>query len=131
MTDQEMIVAAAEKVLGWRIAQGHSELWESPDSVTYPVLRVTSEDCLLCETRTTVRRFDPLEFDADAFMLVDAMAAKGYDFRMHQIPNGAALASFVEASPRCESGGAYADACDRRRAILLAALKAIAVEVPV
>lgn len=124
MTDQEMIRACAEQVMGWRaedlgvtypdILSARGRLWWKGD----PKFRWVAD-------------FNPLTSDADAFMLVDAMEAKGWSFSMGQLsmdqpPPLKWVVAFdkwelIDAEHRMIAPG-------RCRAIVLACLKAVGVE---
>jgi hypothetical protein len=121
MTDREMVIAAAEKVMGWSV-------YQSGRCSSIARTRDEHETERILETTHPWESvgWNPLESDADAFMLVDAMAAKGYYFRLHQVSSGAALASFVKAVEPDEDDASEA-AENRRRAIVMAALGAVGV----
>lgn len=82
MTDREMIIAAAEKILGWNYWDGLADYditgrtyftdWGFDDLKRVDVYENGSED--------VTRQFDPLGRIQDAFMLVDALRLRKMAF---------------------------------------------------
>jgi hypothetical protein len=128
VTDAEITKLAAEKVMGWNVVPFSDDTQYRQPS--YPAYFDMRGRRIMIRTSPDeyARDFLPLTSDADAFMPVDAMEARGYDFRIHGLPSGASLASFVKAKEpgECDYWG---DGPDRRRAIVLACLRAVGVEV--
>jgi hypothetical protein len=119
-----MVSAAAEKVMGWNVVPFDDRIqYRMPN---YPAYFSTRAAIMI---RTSpdeyARDWNPLSSDSDAFMLVDAMTGCGYDFRIHilasKLCRGACFVSFVKATDPETYGEADGD---RRRAIVLAALRA-------
>lgn len=109
MTDQELIIAAAEKVMGWKASPPD----EFGNTIGY------DGDT----QRWLGQHWNPLGSDADAFMLVDELTAQGWYLKLGgPSPWGARF--WHSTRP-----GMF-DAVDhaRRRAIVLAALHAKGVE---
>lgn len=80
MTDQQLTIAAAEKVLG---IQRWTEACDVGDELFKPVyaeftrgiIQIRQQRARQTQDWTWVE-FNPMEFDADAFMLVDAIKAQ-------------------------------------------------------
>jgi hypothetical protein len=124
MTDREILTAAAEKVMGWQLKQyGHNG--DSDIACLSGRTVLVTDDDAACRFN---REWNPLTSDADAFMLVDALGKKGIDLTLEccYCTSGKreSYAQFGCAPSRFE-----AFAPDRRRAITLAALRAVGVEV--
>ena len=106
MTDAELIKAAAERAMGWRRQVGELE--------GTPVMTIREPS------------WNPLNSDADAFMLVDALAARGMRFLLeYRQPLRGGPPEWVV---RFGDGELVTDP-DRRRAIVVGALKACEVAV--
>lgn len=129
MTDAELVRAAAERVMGWRVHFRNTAFWVKADE----------ERGIMKTVEACVSKWNPLTSDADAFMLCDKMAELGYGWRLDF--DGMDSASFVE-NPQRYSGNRdlreeydslhdRAAVCgfDRRKCIVLAALRAVGVEV--
>lgn len=131
MTDEEIVKACAEKVMGWRLACGW---W------------FTSKACTE-KSGHTIHSWNPLTDDADACAVLDKMQEDGWRWILghhvrisFSVPPGAVAGWFCELS-RVPQEPPYRDILEqrasnydptpagRRRAIVLAALKAKGVEV--
>lgn len=123
MTDQELIVECAEKVMGWETVSRksfRSTYHPYPERGAYPYLVV------FANARTVLWRnkqqdhsddtWNPLASDADAFMLVDALERVSCDFILEK----------SGLNWTATFGGCHgASGCGRRRAIVFAALLAV------
>jgi hypothetical protein len=111
MTDAELTRAAAEKVMGWEHQEGDmNPEWYDRAASTGTGQRIWHLD------------WNPLASDADAFMLVDNLAGRDREISleygyMSEFRSYAWYVNFDDA-------GVARDP-DRRRAIVLAALKAV------
>ena len=109
MTDHELIIAAAEKVMEWKVSP--------PDEFGSVI---ASDGSAL---RWLGQHWNPLESDADAFMLVDAMRLKGWRFRV--VESGPLNEALACADFRRNPGESHvAETANRRRSIVLAAVRA-------
>jgi hypothetical protein len=115
MTDPEIIDALATRCMGWtkiNIPGWRRWYWARDDGAWM-------------EWGT---RWNPLANDNDAFQVVDAMEAKGFRWT---IMSGTSETGDEKCAEFSQPGGAvsYAYEPDRRRAIALAALRAVGMEV--
>lgn len=120
MTDQEIVMIVAEKVMGWKLSDDFPVLHGN-------FLRVNEVGQVLIMHMGWVREWNPLHNDVDSFMVVDKIVSQwqvsicspqiGIDIPVWTVIVGD-VSSFVEArhSSRC-------------RAICIAALKASGIEV--
>jgi hypothetical protein len=121
-SDRELIVLCAEKVMGLH-----------PECVTDGFHYRVSENChaFIWDSESPyiekIEGWNPLESDADAFMLVDAMAERCCDFTLERVGDQwfASFGGFKGACIVPGVGGGES----RRRAIVLACLRAVGVEV--
>ncbi|HSW49917.1 MAG TPA: hypothetical protein VLH09_07060 [Bryobacteraceae bacterium] len=127
MTDQELRISAAEKVMGWT----PRPLCSNPGSAGYfpNAVEYGPRECGLIAWNDDVHEdqlegFDPLGSDADAFMLVDELMAQGWYLKLGG-PSPWVARFWHSTGPI----GMF-DAVDhaRRRAIVMACLKAKGVE---
>ena len=76
MSDKELIRTLAEKVMGWPV-RVHGDMdqrgYAKPEPDGTLVLWDDLNEIHMC------RHWQPLTSDSDAFMVVDALVAKGYD----------------------------------------------------
>lgn len=132
MTDREMILRAAEKVMGWaRISDWPNEVSTLPRDFYWKLSNTPVPFCLwddkqgliVYHERNRGVTWNPLESDADAFMLVDALRPRGWKFRVSEtgpFSEGLACARFW----RDDGESRMAEANNRCRAIVLAAIRA-------
>ena len=131
MTDNELIRAAAERVMGWAVIPFHAKI----EKKIYPALieNASHDWCLIADKRSWARKWNPLASDADAFMLVDAIHSRGeYWFRLTTRWDKVNW-SAGWTTQECTGWNGRMDIevtdPDRRRAIVLAALRAVGVDV--
>lgn len=127
MTDVGLLISLAEGVMGWK-----TEL--RPGTGNCIAVNGDERYWLYGPGNSTIRRWNPLISDADAFMLVDALIAAGYGLEMHAGVGSADVEFYCVLGPcerhgnqltdRGHGSGGIADP-DRRRAICLAAWKTV------
>ncbi len=122
LSDAEIVRLAATLVMKWEIRIGPSG----------NVMVILPDDSRLCLEHVygcqPARIWNPLEDDADAFDLVDAMLAVGWRFALtltSDPPPRSGHASFWKGSRMLSDDYSVAIGSSRRRAITLAAIKAL------
>lgn len=118
MTDEEMIRACAEKVMGWQCG---TEIWGDTDQFVVIVHKPDG----------STQNWNPLARDQDACAVLDKMEADGYGYSLVLLPPdiGCWFTKWQEGEPLPDSSNATGRGIDRKRAIVLAALRAKGVEV--
>lgn len=121
--DAQMVIECAERIMGWQPMSGIGDR-------TLGYVLYSTTDGTVVAVRTNVNEsvpheWNPLTSDADAFMLVDALEAKGMGLTLTRfIRSDRTLGDYAA---NFYGSGADGDARDpdRKRAIVLAALKTV------
>lgn len=123
MTDEELVRACAEKVMGWYLSpRGFFWLDDSEKEVA----------CAPDYEDERFPTFNPLNDDRDVCAVLDKMAEKGWAgaFGWHTEESPADERFYGEFAKSDSEGyrSGMHSASDRRRAVVIAALKAVGVE---